>query len=80
MIFVKSNILVREIPFATRPNDVEVIFLELIMRKKKWLLLGGYNPKKEYTSYFLRHVSDHLDRIMASYDNMLILGYFPDFC
>ena len=76
MIFVRSNLVVREIPFGTKPNEVEVIFLELILRNKKWLLVGGYNPKKEYTSYFLSHVSHQLDMIMASYDNILILGDF----
>ena len=71
MIFVRSNLVVREIPFGTKPNDVEVIFLELILRNKKWLLVGGYNPKKEYTSYFLGHVSHQLDMILASYDNYI---------
>ena len=76
MIFVKSHLTVREIPFGNKPNDIEVIFLELTLRKKKWLLVGGYNPKKEHASYFLEHVSNHLDTIMACYDNILLLGDF----
>ena len=63
MIFVNSPLPVREISFETKPHDVEVIFLEVTLRSKKWLL-----PKKS--------VSRKLDRIMASYDHLLILGDF----
>ena len=38
--------------------------------------MGGYNPKKENISYFLGHVSKHLDRTIADYDNILLLGNF----
>ena len=76
MIFVNSHLPVREISFETKPNDVEVIFLEVILRSKKWLMVGGYCPKKEFAPYFFSHVSRQLDRIMASYDYLLILGDF----
>ena len=36
--------------------------------------MGGYNPAKESTSYFLGHVSKNLDKTMANYDHILILG------
>ena len=76
MIFVNSQLQVREIPFETKPNDVEVIFLEVTLRSKKWLMVGGYCPKKEFAPYFFSHISRQLDRIMASYDHLLILGDF----
>ena len=36
--------------------------------------MGGYNRATETTSYFLDHVSKNLDKIMANYDNIVILG------
>ena len=36
--------------------------------------MGGYNLAKELASYFLDHVNQSLDRSMANYDNILILG------
>ena len=38
--------------------------------------MGGYNQASETTSYFLDHVSKSLDKTMANYDNILILGDF----
>ena len=38
------------------------------------VIMGGYNPAKELTSYILDNVSKSLDRSMANYDNILILG------
>ena len=71
MIFVKSHLSAREIPFGNKPHDIEVISLELTLRTKKW-------PMKEYASYFFGHVSRHLDIIIASYDHILILGDFNE--
>ena len=55
---------------------VDTIFFELTLRNKKWLFMGGYNPASETSSYFLDHVSKSLDKTMANYDNILILGDF----
>ena len=68
MIFINCHLPVREISFETKPNDVEVIFLQLTLRSKMWLVVGGYYPKKEFAHYLFCHVSRQLDRIMASYD------------
>ena len=56
------------------PKDVEGIFIELTLRKTKWLLMGGYNPQKSNISYFLSHVSKQLDIFLPTYENILILG------
>ena len=36
--------------------------------------MGAYNRASETTSYFLDNVSKSLDKTMANYDNILILG------
>ena len=36
--------------------------------------MGAYNRASETPSYFLDHVSKSLDKTMANYDNILILG------
>ena len=36
--------------------------------------MGSYNPAKQKALYFLDHVSRGLDKLMADYDNMLIIG------
>ena len=37
---------------------------EINLHKTKWVLFGGYNPKKEQS----------LDKYIGSYDNILLLG------
>ena len=76
MIYIKDNLPCRQITFDTQPNDIECIFLELNLRKQKWLIIGAYNPRKENITYFLGHVSKNLDKIMSKYENLLILGDF----
>ena len=58
------------------PKNIEGLFIELNLRNNKWLLFGGYNPKKETISYFLDHISKDLDKFIGSYDNLLLIGDF----
>ena len=52
------------------------IFLELNLRKSKWLLFGGYNPHKDSISNFVNTLEPILDTYLPSYDNFLIFGDF----
>ena len=69
MIYIRDNLLCKEVKFDTQPKDIESIFLELNLRKQKWLIMGGYNPKKANISYFLGQVSKNLDKELR---NMII--------
>ena len=53
-----------------------MIFFELNLRKTRWLLMGGYNPRKYTIAYFLNHVSKNLDKGMENYDNFLLTHDF----
>ena len=56
------------------PSDVEAIFLKMTMRKSNWLIVGGYNPRKEKISYFLNKIGNELDKLLPSFENILLLG------
>ncbi len=71
--FLRDDLPCKELPH-TLPIDVEGIFIELTLRKTKWLLMGGYNPHKGSISYYLSHVSKQLDKFLPNYENILILG------
>ena len=58
------------------PSKVEGIFIELNLRKTKWVFMVGYNPRKENISYFLDEVSKVLDKHIINYDNLLVIGDF----
>ena len=37
--------------------DVEAIYLEINMRKRKWLIIGTYKPSSQSDSLFLENLS-----------------------
>ena len=74
LVYIREHLPCKLIPFKNNSKDIEAIFFELTLRNKKWLIMGGYNRATETTSYFLDHVSKNLDKIMANYDNIVILG------
>lgn len=76
LAFVRDDIPCKEVKRYILPNDIEYLFIEIRLRKMKYLLVGGYNPHKELSTYFLGHISKALDQLMGNYDNILLLGDF----
>ena len=74
MIYVKDHLLCVEIPYDNKPKDIECILLDLRIRKKRFLLVGGYNPDKKKISHFLGHLSKCLDKHLANFDHFLVIG------
>ena len=46
MLYIKEHVPYREIKI-TSESKIEAIFVEINLRKRKWLLIGGYNPNKK---------------------------------
>ena len=66
--------LVKKIREHDLPDDIECLLIEIKLRHKKYIIVAGYNPHKEMISYFLTHVGRTLDKLIGTYDNILILG------
>ena len=52
MIYIKEHVPYKEIKITTE-SKIEAIFVEINLRKRKWLIIGGYNPNKNEISIFL---------------------------
>ena len=76
LFFIRDNLPFKELKSHNLPIGVEGIFIELMMGKNKWLIMGGYNPHKDNIPYFLSKLGDELDKFLLSYDNILLLGDF----
>ena len=74
IIYIRSDIPCKVLNNHDLPKNIEGIFIELYLRKNKWLLFGGYNPNKEFISNFLDFIGNSLDTYIRSYDNLLIMG------
>ena len=74
MVFTRADLPCVELKSHNLPSNVECLFLEITIRKSKWLIIGGYCPHKEGIAHFLSSVGYELDKFLPTYENILVLG------
>ena len=55
---------------------VKGFFIELNLRKKKWLLFCSYDPKYSQISYHFSKIGKALDYLTSNSDNIIVMGNF----
>ena len=65
ILFVRENILSKLLSVENSPT--EAFFVELNLRKKKWLLSCSYNPNRENIENHLETLSKSLALYSSSY-------------
>ena len=55
--FPRENLITRLLSRHSFPHDIEILFIELNLRKKKWLICCCYNPHKNLMNYYLQELS-----------------------
>ena len=50
--------------------------MEINLRKKKWLLRCSYNPHKINIANHPKSICKTLDKLSATYDNLILIGAF----
>ena len=76
LIYIKEDIPCKEVKRHAIELNMEGIFLEINLRKCKWLLFGGYNHNKANIDTFLGHLGPILDYHMTKLENFLLLCDF----
>ena len=76
LLYVRADLPCRELNFFPKSKSFEGIFIELNLRKTKWLIFGGYNYNKSNIDNYLNTVGLRLDHYMTNYENFLLLGDF----
>ena len=78
LIYINEDIPMKELDLHTFPDDIEGMFIEINLGKRKWLLFGSYHPptNKSGDEYYIKHVERALDLYISKYDNFLLLGDF----
>ena len=74
-MFVRENISCKIIKIDS-DADFERIFVEINLRKKKWLLCCSYNPHKSNITNHLTNICNTLDKLSANYEYLILLGDF----
>ena len=57
-------------------QPIEGFYIEINLRKKKWLLCGSYNPNRDNIGNHLDSLSRNLALYSSTYENYIIIGDF----
>ena len=74
MLFIRNNIPFRLLKPRNLPSNTEALFIEINLRKKKWLMCSGYNPNKSLINKFTYDIDKALDCFIGNDDNFFIVG------
>ena len=55
-------------------NNFEDFFVEVNLRKKKWILSCSYNPARKNIVNHVKNISSGLDQFSVTYDNLILQG------
>ena len=61
LIYVREDIPRKALTDHTLAHDTEGMFVEVNLRKNKWLLFGSYHQQSQSNAYFFNHVKYGLD-------------------
>ena len=76
IVYVRDDIPSKQLGRHKFAEDIEGIFIEVNLRKNKWLIFGAYRPPSQSAQYFFKHVGFALDTYRQSYDKFLFAGDF----
>ena len=75
MIFVSEGNPSKLVSKHTLLDDIDGMFIEINLRKTKWLLLGTYPPNQS-DDYFFKAVGNALDQHLKTYEKLSLPGDF----
>ena len=76
LIYIREDIPSKKLNRHNFPSDIEGMFLEINLRKSKWLLFGSYHPPSQVDDYYLKFVGRALDIYNDFYNKFLLIGDF----
>ena len=76
LLFIREDIPSKLIKTKFLLENFEGFFVEINLRRKKWLLCCSYNSHKNKISSHLDIISKSLDDFSTTYDNLILLGDF----
>ena len=72
---MNSNISSKVLKIPDCPSDIQVITVEVNLKKQKWLVIAIYIPPSQCKNYFITELIKILDKC-RSYENTVILRDF----
>ena len=76
LVYLKDGIISKHLSKENISNEIQVIPIELNIRKQKWLVLPIYKPPSQNLVLFNSEISKLIDINLSSCENIVILGDF----
>ena len=76
LLYIRSDIPSKEIPNTKLPNPSEGFFVEINLKKEKWLISCSYIPNKNLIQNHLIEISKKLDLCSSRYEKFFLIGDF----
>ena len=76
LVYVNEDIPSRRLNQLKIPSDIQLIPIEINLKKQKWLLLSIYRPQWCKENYFLAQLSLVIDHYTKYIPNLIINGDF----
>ena len=76
MVYVNNSIPSKLLNKLFIPSDLQIIPIEINLRKSKWLVISIYKPPSTKNDYFLDNLNKVIEFYSSSYENILTLGDF----
>ena len=74
MVFIRDDIPSREVPQIQGFSDLEGMFVEINLRKSKWLLFATYKPPSFSKDNYFSLVNKALDAYGSKFENIILMG------
>ena len=58
------------------PSDIQILPVEMNLKKQKWLVIVIYTPPSQCKSYFITELTKVLDKCRSNFENIVVLGDF----
>ena len=76
MFYVNENIPCRELSPEQNDSNFEIIFLEITLRNRNWLLISLYKPPGQKEKGFPENLNSILNKYISKYENIILIGDF----
>ena len=76
LVFIKETVPSKLLKKIDIPSNLQILPIEINLRKSKWLILPIYKPPSITENYFLEHMNRIIEYYSSEYDNILTLGDF----
>ena len=74
LLYVREDIPPKKIDNVDFDTGLKAMFIEINIRKIKWLISCSYNPHKADIKNHLKAMGKNLDSQSSKYDNFISLG------